>query len=361
MKERPPHLVLVPPPAPPADPGRLQPPAVLPEVPALEVPPPRPAEDLVDVDAGKPVEGKPADLEAELGDARDRMEATRRALDEEAKAKEEAARRAREARLPFLPPWVPEQVAHAAKVLASIQKANVATARRANVTPPPPSPEERLHARGLPEGYLGVTWSDLATLRRRGRLSLGEVQAAADGRRLRGDEAVEELMVRMQAPIVVLVGETRAGKTLAAAAAFDAEVRGGGRGRLWVQARMLGKRDTPAEREAVAELLARMERARSLYLDDAGYECGRHDPDVAWSHNAALPARDFLARWFERGDDRRLVVTTNFDGAELARRYGPEAAARLFEHAEVIQMFRRTSAEDDPVLDALTRGDDDDR
>ena len=184
----------------------------------------------------------------------------------------------------------------------------------------------------MPERYRAITWQNLATLA--GPEGLGALGLVLDehGQPLRTHAAAHELYRRMQGRRkTVLLGETRAGKTIAAAAALRAELELGNDQAQWVHACDL------REPEAMGRALA----ASFLVLDDVGYELD--GKTGGWLATERAPIRDFLARWESRSK-ARLIVTTAFGFDEMAsdeRGYGGAAAMRVYEGAETIR-FRRT-------------------
>lgn len=218
---------------------------------------------------------------------------------------------------------------------------------------PAPDPEQearRLERRirdAIPDAYHDVSWANLATLRGpEGYLSLGAVETQ-DGRRLRGQAAVDEIRGRMEgASKVVLLGETRAGKTLVGVAALEAELRAALERRQVAEG---GAETQPAPEETrmlwlhvealkEPQMLKAALSSSFFVLDDLGWELCGAPVDSGWMPPLRAPALSFLAGWsLRRGP--RLVVTTFLDHDRMARSYGDGAAARVYEGAEVIQLF----------------------
>ncbi len=211
--------------------------------------------------------------------------------------------------------------------------------------------EARVASR-IPEDFQGITWQNLASLRRAGLPSLGEVAVEGDGRRLRGEEAVRELRRRIVGSKIVLVGPTGGGKTIAAVAALDAEIRRGNLRVAFIHALKL------AEPDAIARALGQ----KVLLLDDLGWETDGAKPGSGWLPGKTRGARDFLAAWYQLRD-RQLIVTTELDEEEMGARYGRSAARRVYrDGASVIRLFpprRDEDEDDDPIARALA-GDKDD-
>lgn len=201
---------------------------------------------------------------------------------------------------------------------------------------PPPVPEtssvevEQRIRDTIPEAFQNVTWSSLAGLRNsEGAPSLGAIETPG-GSRIRGAAAVHDAWKRMErASKVVLLGGTRAGKTLLAIAALEAELRGGNDRARWVHA--------PTLREP--EIMAKALASSFLVLDDLGYELDGAPEGSGWLSQKRGPACEFLGRWYLRRDVR-LVVTTFMDDSAMSTAYGQGAAARVYEGAKVITLHR---------------------
>jgi hypothetical protein len=222
------------------------------------------------------------------------------------------------------------------------------TGPRKNLTPPPLQAPQEYARRVIPEGFDEATWESLADLVNDDDApSLGTVETV-DGRRrrVRGAEAVRELRARFAKArkVVVLLGETRAGKSLVAAAALRAEILAGNFRAGWMHALEL------KEPGAIERALG----YSTLVLDDLGYELNGAKANSGWLPGYTGPACEFLARWYGlRG--RRLIVTTFLeytsadangrarpdDPPGMAELYGAGAAARVYqEGAQVIRLFR---------------------
>jgi hypothetical protein len=188
----------------------------------------------------------------------------------------------------------------------------------------------------LPEKFIdGVTWTTLAHLREEGRSSLGTVLARG-GKRLRGAAAVAEIQERMAlSRKVVVLGETRAGKTLVTAAAIEGEIQAGNTQARWVNAVQLKEPDAVAGAPSGAPLV----------IDNLGYELNGAKVGSGWLPGLIAPACDLLDRWYLGG--RRLIVTTFLPFTSevpevpgMAELYGAGAAARVYESADTIRLFR---------------------
>lgn len=189
----------------------------------------------------------------------------------------------------------------------------------------------------IPEKFHDVTWGTLGSLvpededPRRVRslrgVKTGNGLNLSEGRWLRGQDAVDELQRRMRAARkVVLFGDSRAGKTIAAVAALEDELHTN------MRAQYLHVMDLNHP-EAVARAL----QASYLVLDDVGYETNGAAPGNGWLAHYTKATREFMARWYQlRG--RRLVVTTNYDYDGILERYEAPATTRIFESADCIRV-----------------------
>ncbi|MFS8065736.1 MAG: hypothetical protein ACMG6S_05115, partial [Byssovorax sp.] len=132
----------------------------------------------------------------------------------------------------------------------------------------------------IPERFLGVTWNTLADLRNDdGASSLGTVEV--NGRIFRGTDAVHQLWTRTRkAKKVVLLGETRAGKTIAGIAALEDEIRQGNERARWTHAPTLKEPDP----------MARALSSSFLLLDDLGYELNGAQAGSGWLPQYRAPA-----------------------------------------------------------------------
>lgn len=197
-------------------------------------------------------------------------------------------------------------------------------------TPSPATVEKRVREI-IPPAFTGITWGTLATLRNEeGQPSLGAVEAHG-GRTVRGSAAVEELRRRTtDARKVVLLGDTRAGKTIAGVAMLEAELRRGNDQARWVHADRLKEADT----------MARALASTFLLLDDLGWELKGALEGSGWLPTLRGPALEFLGDWYLKRT-ARLVVTTSMDYDVMCKLYGGGAAARVYEGAELIRLYPR--------------------
>lgn len=204
--------------------------------------------------------------------------------------------------------------------------------RRLYAVPPPdqPSPAaiERRIRETIPEAFHDISWDTLPTARGpEGRLSLGAVQTPRG--RLRGAAAVRDIRDRMKhAQKVVLLGDTRSGKTIAGVAALEAELRRGNDRARWIHTAKLREPD----------VMARALSSSFLVLDDLGWELRNAEAGSGWLPNLCGPTVEFLGEWYLRRT-ACLVVTTAMGYEHMAKMYGAGAAARVYEGAEVIWLY----------------------
>jgi hypothetical protein len=186
----------------------------------------------------------------------------------------------------------------------------------------------------IPARYQGATWDTLADLVGPEELStLGAVEREGDRELLRGAGAVRELRRRMarKKSVFVFRGESRAGKSVAAAAALEHELRRGARRACWA----------PAWRLKEAEVFRKALDAKDVcVVDNLGYELRNALPEDFRVSDRAGPAMEFFDAWYEE-PGRRLIVTTWLTETELASFYGGGATVRILEGAEEIVFHRQ--------------------
>ncbi len=188
--------------------------------------------------------------------------------------------------------------------------------------------ESRLDA-GIPDAFRGVTWRKLAGLMGpEGQTALGGVKDST-GRVLVGEAAVGELRARIEAPKVVLLGETRAGKSVSLAAAIDGALREGAERARWCSS--INLRDPGAIERAAG--------AKRLFLDDIGEELFGAAAGTGLCSQRNAPVCELFGK-LERLRGKQSVVTTSFPFATMAALYGANVAARVYEGAAVIHIVR---------------------
>lgn len=180
-----------------------------------------------------------------------------------------------------------------------------------------------------------LTWARLAALggpmRSDGRrlAALGGVETRS-GRVLHGAEAVREIQERIAAAgRAVLLGGTRAGKSVAAAAYADERLIVGVEGLRWVSA--LSLREGP--------MLERAKVARFLVLDDLGEELAMAPKGSGLAAQRVPPVCELFGA-LARSRGQGLLVSTFLDFDAMADFYGGGVAARVYEGAEVIRIVR---------------------
>lgn len=162
-----------------------------------------------------------------------------------------------------------------------------------------------------------------------GRAALGGVVDEQRGTLITGPSAVAELRRRSKGPRVVILGDTRVGKSVSAAALAEDMIARGAKRVRWVNALAL------REPEALARALG----ALTAFVDDVGEEFATAGESTGLASQRCVPFVEFMgARARLRG--RRLVVTTYLDLHSMAAMYGGGVAARVYEGAEVIRVAR---------------------
>jgi hypothetical protein len=175
-----------------------------------------------------------------------------------------------------------------------------------------------------------LSWKLLAALRGpEGKPALGGVEDT-QGRLLRGVAAVRELQTRMGARRVVLLGDTRAGKSVSLAAGLDGELREGAERARWANAISL------REPGAIDRALG----AKTLFLDDVGEELFGAGENTGLAAQRCAPVCEFVGA-LARVRGKRLRVSTPMDFDRMSRFYGGNVAARIYEGADVIRVVRR--------------------
>jgi hypothetical protein len=168
--------------------------------------------------------------------------------------------------------------------------------------------------------------------------SIGGVVPEGGGLALVGAAAVAEIQRRLCASAsgrVVLLGPRGSGKSIAAAALYEALGAGEELAR-WTRTIDL----VDAEDRTVPAALDRALRSRVLVLDEVGYELAGAPPrsDRAGRRGAAV--LQILAELMDNPHGRRLIATTGLDADRIDESYGSGAARRLYEGAEVIHFVR---------------------
>jgi hypothetical protein len=162
--------------------------------------------------------------------------------------------------------------------------------------------------------------------------ALGGVETH-DGRALFGAQAVREIRARIAAAgRVVLLGDTRAGKSVAAAAFADERCAAGEEGLRWASAISLSD----------GAALERARVARHLVLDDVGEEF-TGAPAGSWLFAQRATPVCALVGALARQRGQRLLVTTYLDMAGMKNHYGGGVATRIYEGAETIKIVRPPS------------------
>lgn len=150
------------------------------------------------------------------------------------------------------------------------------------------------------------------------------------------------------APVVVLVGPGRKGKSSIAAAWLRGGLGAGHLGARWVAARHLGDEQAPEGRGLPYD---RALSAEELVLDDMGAELAGAPKESGLIAQRAEPAIRLISERYDRGVNGRFVVTTPIgaevpessgQGAALRRAmaavYGDGVAGRIYEHAAVVRI-----------------------
>jgi hypothetical protein len=148
-------------------------------------------------------------------------------------------------------------------------------------------------------------------------------------------EAVDEIRRRLDgARCAVLLGPPGVGKSLTAAAWLHGEAQRGRHAR-WASARGL--------REPV--IYTRALHARSVVVDNLGFELGNARREHYLLAQRAAPAIEFFDEWIERRPrGQKLVVTTWMDFDGLSEAYNAGLARRVYEGAAVIEFGEGTRA-----------------
>lgn len=201
----------------------------------------------------------------------------------------------------------------------------------------PPRPEAPDQCGGCGAVLVPVTWDRLGALlgpvregtRGRRFSALGGVKTH-DGRVLTGAAAVREIRSRIgTAATTILLGATRAGKSIAAAAFADERLSAGVEGLRWVNAVTLGE----------VGAIDRAKAARFLVLDDVGEEFAMA-PAGSWLFAQKAAPICTLVGALARARGQRLLVTTWMDTAAMDRHYGGGVATRFCEGAETVEIVR---------------------
>ncbi len=216
--------------------------------------------------------------------------------------------------------------------------------------PPPPTAEQEAADRAhriaearadaaIPDRHRGATWANLGDLvGPDGAPALSGVLTES-GKPLRGLGAVADIRRRLAAgpDRALLLGATRAGKSVTAAAALDCWIRNGGERVRWVSALALRE---PAQ-------MARALGARVLVVDNVGAELFGAGPMTGLCAQRCQPFAELVDAWSET-KGKRLIATTflTFEGFTVGTRfvpgiaelYGGNTASRLFEGATQIQI-----------------------
>jgi hypothetical protein len=180
-----------------------------------------------------------------------------------------------------------------------------------------------------------VSWATLAGLRGpEGHAALSGVFVG--GRQVTGAAAVAEIRRRTAgASKVVLLGHTRAGKSITAAAFAEEEIRADVERVRWTCA---GTLMDPG-------VIDRALGAKVSILDDLGEDLGNAVEGSGVLAQRCAPVVEFVTKW-ARMRGKRLVVTTYLPFAResqggppgVAEMYGAAIASRLFEGAAVIRI-----------------------
>ncbi len=181
-----------------------------------------------------------------------------------------------------------------------------------------------------------VSWKLLTTLiGPEGLPALGGVEAQ-DGRLLTGAEAVAELRYRLSAPKVVLLGDTRAGKSVSAAAFAAGQIRAGAERVIWCNE---GSLTDPGG-------IARACGGRVIVVDDIGEAIAQAGPRTGLAAQRVVPLVELFTD-LARLRGKKIVSTTYLPNESTDPRrpsmgdvYGYGTAARIYEGAEVIKIRR---------------------
>lgn len=181
-----------------------------------------------------------------------------------------------------------------------------------------------------------VTWKRLVGLiGSEGVPALGGVEDSR-GRLLTGIEAVAELRRRLTASKVVLLGDTRAGKSIAAAAFAAGEILKGSERVRWCATEGL---DGPG-------MLDRATSGRTIIVDGIGEELKCAGPGTGLVAQRCVPVADLFGELYRlRG--KQVLVTTYlpFENPDprtpgMAELYGANIASRVYEGAETVRIRR---------------------
>lgn len=197
---------------------------------------------------------------------------------------------------------------------------------------PEPEAPPTVRRAPVPEKFRGITLDTLAgLLGPNGAPALGGV-VGANGAVLHGAEAVAELRDRTAGALrVVLIGETHAGKTVAACAILqEAAAQGAERPRF---VRESDLRDP--------EVFALARSADVLVLDNLGWALDGAPGESALAAQKRGPTCDLLDRLStRRRNSFRLIVTTWLDEKSMARAYTGGVVPRVYEGAELVKIVR---------------------
>lgn len=156
--------------------------------------------------------------------------------------------------------------------------------------------------------------------------------ASPELRAVLGDQHVGNLVARiLAAPRAVLIGPAGAGKTALACAALRSHLEQGGRARFAPSFRLATARARSRLGEEAADVALALTTPR-LFIDELGGEL--------LSPTSAL-AEIIYERHLE---GRFTAVTTPFEPAEIAVRYGDGIARKVFQGATVIRLGAPRSA-----------------
>jgi hypothetical protein len=172
-----------------------------------------------------------------------------------------------------------------------------------------------------------MTWTLLAGLVGRSGYAAVVGVETIDGDLLKGAEAVAEIQRRMSASEqIVLLGASRVGKSVSAAAFAHEEIRAGAEKVRWLNPFTLGD-------FAVDRALG----ARTVIIDDLGEEMATAESGTGISAFRAEGIGEIIAA-LARTRGKCIVVTTFLERKRMANLYGGGVMARVYDGADVIRL-----------------------
>ena len=177
-----------------------------------------------------------------------------------------------------------------------------------------------------------VNWALLVALTNKaGHPALGGVEDV-NGNLLRGEDAVIEVSTRLREEdeVAVLLGPTRAGKSITAAAYANELIEAGAERIVWTSPNRL--RD-PGEMDRALS-------AKTLFLDDMGEEFVGATKDSGLAAQRAVLVADLVKEW-AKYRSRKLIITTFLESGPMGDDYDHGVAGRIYEAADTIRIQRK--------------------